>query len=173
MTNFAILNVQALMGLTAYVLVYWNFLRPGLQAQSFERAVLPLLIVNIFRFLGLTFLVTGQLDPSLPRDALELIAYGDFAASICALLAALALTTGSRLSTPLVALYSVVGIADLMMVFPTALGAGVFEAPMGAMWLTVGLFAPVIVLSHVYIAYRLVLHLRGRTTRALAGAISA
>lgn len=173
MNNFVILNIQALMGLTAYVLIYWNVLRPWLQAQPFERAVLPLLIVNIFRFLGLTFLVTGQLDPSLPRDALELIAYGDFAASICALLAALALTAGSRLATPLVVLYSVVGIADLMMVFPTALGAGVFDVSMGAMWLTVGLFAPVIVLSHVYIAYRLVLHLRGRTTGALAGARSA
>ena len=122
MNNFVILNIQALMGLTAYFLVYWNFLRPWLQTQTFERAVLPLLVLNIFRFLGLTFLVTGQLDSSLSRDALELIAYGDFAASICALLAALALTTGSRLATPLVALYSVVGIADLMMVFPTALG---------------------------------------------------
>ncbi len=160
------------MGLNAYFLIYWNFLRPRLQALPFERAVLPLLIVNIFRFLGLTFLVTGQLDPSLSRDALELIAYGDFAASICALLAALALTTGSRVATPLVALYSVVGIADLMMVFPTALGAGVFEVSMGAMWFTVGLFAPVIVLSHVYIAYRLVLHLRGRTTTAPAGLAS-
>ena len=172
MNNFVILNIQALMGLTAYFLVYWNFLRPRLQALPFERAVLPLLIVNIFRFLGLTFLVTGQLDPSLPRDALELIAYGDFAASICALLATIALTTGSRLATPLVALYSVVGIADLMMVFPTALGAGVFEVSMGAMWLTVGLFAPVIVLSHVYIAYRLVLHLRGRQTPAHADALA-
>ena len=172
MNNFVILNIQALMGLTAYFLVYWNFLRPWLQAQTFERAVLPLMLVNIFRFMGLTFLVTGQLDPSLSRDALELIAYGDFAASICALLAAIALTTGSRLATPLVALYSVVGIADLMMVFPTALGAGVFEVSMGAMWLTVGLFAPVILLSHVYIAYRLVLHLRGHTTGAQAGALS-
>ncbi|GAB5536153.1 MAG: hypothetical protein Rubg2KO_24020 [Rubricoccaceae bacterium] len=169
MTNFVILNVQALMGLAAYFLVYWVFLRPWLQSQPFERAVLPLLIVNVFRFLGLTFLVTGQLDPSLSRGALELIAYGDFAAAICALLAALALTAGSRLATPLVALFSVVGIADLMMVFPTALGAGVFEASMGAMWLTVGLFAPVIVLSHVYVAYRLALHLRGRSTAVLAG----
>jgi len=168
MNNFVILNIQASMGLIAYFLIYWNFLRPRLQARAFERAVLPLIMVNIFRFLGLTFLVTGQLDPSLPRDALELIAYGDFAASIGALLAAIALTTGSRLATPLVALYSVVGIADLMMVFPTALGAGVFEVSMGAMWLTVGLFAPVIVISHVYIAYRLVLHLRGQTPGAHA-----
>ena len=130
------------------------------------------MVVNIFRFLGLTFLVTGQLDPSLSRDTLELIAYGDFAASICALLAAIALTTDSRLATPLVALYSVVGIVDLMMVFPTALSAGVFEVSMGAMWLTVGLFAPVILLSRVYIAYRLILHLRGRTTGASTGALA-
>ena len=172
MNNFVILNIQALMGLTAYFLLYRTLLRPWFQARSFQQAVLPLMILNIFRFLGLTFLVTGQLDPSLPRGALELIAYGDFAASVCALLAALALTAGSRLATPLVALYSVVGIADLMMVFPTALGAGVFEVSMGAMWLTVGLFAPVIVLSHIYIAYRLVLHLRGRTIQAPVGALA-
>ena len=162
MNNFIILNVQAAMGLTAYFLIYWNYLSPRLRRQPFQQAVLPLMIVNIFRFLGLTFLVTGQLDASLPREPLELIAYGDFAASICALLSTLALTTRSRLATPLVALYSVVGIGDLIMVFPTAIGAGVFDVSMGAMWLTIGLFAPVILLSHVYIAYRLVLHLRGR-----------
>ncbi len=166
MSNFIILNIQALMGLTAYFLIYWTYLRPRLQRLPFHQAVLPLLIVNIFRFLGLTFLVTGQLDASLPQGPLELIAYGDFAASICALVASLALTVRSRFATSLVALFSVVGIADLFMVFPTAMGAGVFDASMGAMWLTVGLFAPVIVLSHVYIAYRLVLHLRGRTIGA-------
>lgn len=163
MNNFVILNIQTLMGLAAYFLIYCNFLRPRLQALPFQRAVLPLLIVNVFRFLGLTFLVTGQLDASLPRGPLEVIAFGDFAAAICALVASVALTTRSRLATPLVALFSVVGIADLIMVFPTAIGAGVFEVSMGAMWLTVGLFAPVIVLSHLYIAYRLVLHLRGRS----------
>jgi hypothetical protein len=166
MSNFIILNIQALMGMAAYFLIYRTYLRPRLQRLPFHDAVLPFLIVHIFRFLGLTFLVTGQLDASLPRGPLELIAYGDFAASICALMAALALTVRSRAATPLVALFSVVGIADLIMVFPTAMGAGVFDAPMGAMWLTIGLFAPIILLSHVYIAYRLVLHLRGRMTGA-------
>ncbi len=166
MSNFVILNLQALMGMTAFFLIYWNYLRPRLQSLPFQKAVLPLMIVNIFRFLGLTFLVTGQLDASLPRGPLEVIAYGDFAASICALLASVALTAGSRLATPLVILYSVVGIADLIMVFPTAIGAGVFDVSMGAMWLTIGLFAPVILLSHIYIGYRLVLHLRGRTAAA-------
>ena len=69
MNNFVILNIQALMGLTAYFLIYWNFLRPLAPGLPFERAVLPLMIVNIFRFMGLTFLVTGQLDP-LCREAL-------------------------------------------------------------------------------------------------------
>lgn len=38
------------MGLTAYVLVYWIFLRPWFQNQTCERAVLPLMALNIFRF---------------------------------------------------------------------------------------------------------------------------
>ena len=47
------------------------------------------------------------------------------------------------------------GLAYLAGIGPIAMGNEFFEKGIGAMWLTIGTFAPAIIVSHVYIAYRL------------------
>lgn len=155
MQNVIHLTIQLVMSVSAYTLLYRIYLRPWLQTKAFEQAVLPFLILHIFRFLGLNLLVTGQVDPAVPREALQIMAYGDLASGICALLATLAIVTHSGLKRPLVWLFSMVGIADFFVIGPTAWNAGVLFHSIGTMWFLMSTFAPVLALTHIYILSRL------------------
>ena len=90
------------------------------------------------------------------------MAWGDFASGVSALLAAIAVHHRWSIATALVALFSLVGIGDLVTVGYTAINAGVFFADIGTMWFVLVLYAPAMLLAQIYIAYRLVQHLLGK-----------
>jgi hypothetical protein len=162
MSNLVILNLQYLVALATYVVIFRIYLQPWFKSQPFATAVLPLLLLHAFRYLGLTLMVPGQIDPVVSRDALQIMAWGDFASGVAALLAAIAIHHRWSSATTLVALFSLIGIGDLIVVGFTATAAGVFFADMGAMWFVNVIYAPVMLLSQIYVAYRLVLKFRGR-----------
>lgn len=158
MSNLLILNIQATMAVCIYVLIYRVYLRDWFNARDFGAAVLPLLILHSFRYLGLTMLVTGQMAPEIPRDALQIMAYGDFAAGFTALIAAIAIACKLKTGSLLVFVFTIVGVADLIIVGPTAFNAGVFDADIGIMWFLLVVYAPSLLLSHIYIILRLRSH---------------
>ena len=161
MSNLIILNLQFVMALGAYVVIYRIYLQRWFASQPFGKAVLPLLLLHVFRYLGLTLIVPGQIDSSVSMDALQVMAWGDFASGVCALLAAIAVHHRWSVATALVGLFSLVGIGDLIAVGITAIKAGVFFADIGTMWFILVLYAPVMLLAQIYVAYRLVRHLGG------------
>jgi hypothetical protein len=160
MNDFGYLAIQFSMAIAVYLLIFRTYLQPWFEMRDFDAAVMPLLMVHVFRYLGLALLVTGQVDEAVSRDALSIMAYGDLASGVCALLAVIAISAGSRFVVPLVVLFSIVGIADLITIGPTALNAGVIVSPIGTMWFFLVIFAPILLLSHIYILYRLVRHFR-------------
>lgn len=89
--NWIILGSQSTVGLVVYTLIFFWCVQPSLSKLPFEKAVLPLLLLHVFRFAGFALLVVGQVDPSLPRQVMSAIAYGDLLAGISALIAAIAL----------------------------------------------------------------------------------
>lgn len=163
MSNLLILNLQCLVALGTYVVIFRIYLQPWFQAQPFRTAVLPLLLLHAFRYLGLTLMVPGQIDDAIALEALQIMAWGDFASAVSALLAAVAVHHRWSVSTALVALFSLISIGDLILVGYTATNAGLFFADIGTMWFLLVLYAPAMLLAQVYIAYRLVNHLRGGT----------
>ncbi len=165
MNSLIILNIQAVMCLTAILVIYFTYLRPWFAAQPFGPAVLPGLLVHSFRFVGLTMLVNGQIDPELPRRSIQLMAFGDLAAAVTALAAAIAVATKSKMATPLVAVFVVVGGVDFAIAIPTGLNAGVFESYLGGMWIVIQYYVPLVLLTQIYITYRLITHLRGATSK--------
>ncbi len=64
MPPLLVLNLQVLVALGAYTVLYRIYLRPWFRAQPFAQAVLPLLILHAFRYLGFTLLAPGQIDPT-------------------------------------------------------------------------------------------------------------
>ena len=158
MSNLIIINIQVLSAICIYLLIYKVYLRDWFNSRDFGAAVLPLLILHSFRYLGLGLIVDGQIAQEVPREALQIMAYGDFASAVAALLAAIAIAAKSQKGPHMVFLFSVIGIADLMVVGPTAYNAGIFNADIGTMWLILVTLAPALVLSHIYILLRLKSH---------------
>lgn len=161
MSNLVILNFQYLMAFGTYFVIYRIYLRKWFNAQPMHAAVLPLLLLHAFRYLGLTLLVPGQMDPSLPMDGLRVMAWGDYVSGVAALLAAIAIHHRWPIATAMVGLFMLVGFGDFIVVGYTAANIGVFLADMGTMWFVNVIYAPLLLLSQIYIAYRLVLHLTG------------
>ena len=166
MNNLIILNIQVVSAICVYLLIYKVYLRDWFNARNFGAAVLPLLILHSFRYLGLGLIVDGQIAPRVPREALLIMAYGDFAAAVAALLAAIAIATKSKIGSLMVLLFSVIGIADLIAVGPIAYKAGVFTADIGTMWFILVTLAPALLLTHIFIAYRLYSHFKACLTKA-------
>ncbi|MBK7894556.1 MAG: hypothetical protein WAS33_30920 [Candidatus Promineifilaceae bacterium] len=156
MNNWIILGVQSTIGLIVYALVFFWYVQPALSKLSFERAVAPMLLLHVFRFTGLTLLVIGQVDPSVPQAALSAIAYGDLLAGMSALLAVLALRGRSALAVPLIWLFTIIGFADLVNVGRIAVNLDLFNHAVGVMWLVAIWYFPTILIAHVYIVYRLI-----------------
>ncbi len=77
MNNWIILGGQSTIGLVVYALIFFWYVQPSLSKLPFEKAVLPMLLLHVFRFAGFTLLVVDQVDPSISREALSAIAYGD------------------------------------------------------------------------------------------------
>jgi len=70
--------------------------------------------VHAFRYLGMTLLVPGMVDPKLPREVLFNTAYGDLLAAALALASVVALRSNWRVAVPLVWVFSTWGFADLL-----------------------------------------------------------
>lgn len=160
MNNTIYLIIQTTMGLIAYGFILKFYVAPKLKDKEFGPAILPFLILHIFRYLGLVLLVQGQIDPSVSRDALAVMAYGDLASGVCALAAAFAISKNLSFATPLVILFTFVGIIDFILVSISAAMAGIVDAEIGTMWFMMVIFAPALLITQLYIAYRLLLHLR-------------
>lgn len=161
MSNIVILNLQYMMAFGTFIVIYRIYLRQWFKSRPMHAAVLPLLLLHAFRYLGLTLIVPGQMDPALSLDGLSVMAWGDYASGTAALLAAIAIHHRWSIATAMVAIFTLVGIGDFIVVGYTAANIGVFFADMGTMWFVNVIYAPTLLLSQIYIAYRLTMHLSG------------
>src|SRR5260370_25226665 len=89
------------------------YLLPSLGGMWREQAFTALLIPNIFRFIGLCFLVSGVVAASPPRAFAAPVAYGDLIAAILAVIATLALYGGRSWAIPGVWVFNVLCTLDL------------------------------------------------------------
>jgi hypothetical protein len=118
------------------------YLWPWLQTLDRNDALLPLVVLHTFRFVGLSFLVPGVVSPSLPSAFAVPAAFGDLGAAILALAASVALVRRWSPAIVLVWLFNLWGTADLLFAFyqgvfgvrldPRALGAAFFIPTVGA-----------------------------------------
>src|SRR5258708_37109136 len=113
----AVFGLSVLMGFVAFAIVTKIYLLPPLRVMRREHALTALLIPNIFRFIGLCFLVPGVVAASLPRAFAAPAAYGDLIAAILAAIATLALYGGRSWAIPVVWVFNVWGTLDLLLGF--------------------------------------------------------
>lgn len=106
--------MQTLMSVCIVSLLVMWYVWPALLKLSRNDAFIPLLWVHVFRYVGMTILVKGMIDPKIPEEFLSHGAYGDLLAAGLALVSIFALRGNWRLAIPLVWVANVFGIADLL-----------------------------------------------------------
>jgi hypothetical protein len=87
---------------------------PALAKHSRNSALIPLLFVHVPRYVGMTLLVAGMVDPTLPREFRSSAAYGDLLEAALALASIFALRSNWRIAIPLVWVANTWGFVDLL-----------------------------------------------------------
>jgi hypothetical protein len=90
---------------------------PWLGAMERDRAMTVMIAPHMFRFIGLSFLVTGVVSPSLPSQFAVPAAYGDSVAGVLAIIATAALARRVPWATAAVWAFNVWGAADLLFAY--------------------------------------------------------
>jgi hypothetical protein len=144
--------VQALFGISvAFGFVAWGivialYVWPQLPGRSRIEALKPLLVLHGFRFIGLSFLVSGVVSPDLPATFARDAAFGDIVAAILALSALAALH--SRAGIALVWVFNIWRTLDLLNAFYQANGAGLLAGQLGAAYFIPTAIVPLLLITH-------------------------
>lgn len=142
----------ALFGISiAFSFVAWGFFTahvvwPALSGRSRIDALRPLLMLHAFRFIGLSFLITGVVSPVLPATFAFDAAYGDLAAAALALLSLAALR--SNFGIPLVWIFNVWGTFDLLNAFYHGNAGALQPGQLGAAFFIPTAIVPFALITH-------------------------
>jgi hypothetical protein len=87
MDEFLLFGLSVALGFCAWGYVCFHYVWPTINQRSLASAARPILVLHLFRFVGLSFLVTGVVGPTLPRAFATPGAFGDLFAVVLAWLA--------------------------------------------------------------------------------------
>ena len=122
----ALFGLSVLLSFCAFGIVTIVYILPRLRVMGQEDAITALVVTHSFRFIGLSFLVPGVVSPSLPPAFAMPAAYGDLAAAILAMIAALALSIRTSWAISVVWMFNVWGAVDLLYaVYQGQIGIGI------------------------------------------------
>lgn len=127
------------------------YLWPAIKDLAPKSALTPLLLYACLRVNGLMFLMPGLVSPELPRAFAVPTAHGDLAAAMLALFALRPLRTGSAMALPMVWLFNVVGLLDLVYANISTFKDHVDPTYLGVSYYLAVLNVPAMVVVHVVI----------------------
>ena len=156
MDNVTIFWMQILASVFVFGIVAVLYVWPYLTKLSRNSALIPLLFVHVFRYVGMTLLVAGMIDPKLPREFLSSAAYGDLLAAALALASNFALRSNWRFAVPLVWVANTWGFADLLNALRSVLQVNLPSFNLGTIWYIYTFYGPLVVVSHLMIFWILI-----------------
>jgi hypothetical protein len=157
MTTQQVFGLQVVLSFVVYGLVAKWYLSPRLASLPLPAALQPLLVLHAFRHLRMVFLVPTVVGPALPASFAVPAAYGDLLAGLLALAAILALRGRSPIGIPLVWLFSVVGLLDLINAFYQGLSN---DVQLSSAYYIPTFIVPALVITHLMIIRMLLRHPR-------------
>jgi hypothetical protein len=160
MSPTALLGVQFTFSLVLFSLVAKWYIWPALNALPTGTALAPLFLVHALRYLPSSAFAPGQVDPRVPRTAMEAIAYGDLASAVVALVAAVLLYY--RWGGAVIVAWIVNLVTSLDWLYAGYLAASnqLVSYPLGGNWYIINYYVPVIGVVHLMIFARLIRDLR-------------
>ena len=136
------------------VAVWWVW--PSLIKLPRNSALVPLIFVHAFRYVGMTLLVTGMVDPGIPLGFRDNAAYGDLVTAALALASIAALRSNWRVGIPLVWIFNTWGFVDLLNGVRGLLQLNVPSYNLATFWYVYTFYAPAVLVSHLLIFWILV-----------------
>lgn len=145
-------GVTVAFGFLAWSVFAVQYIWPAISQRDRVEAVRPILVLHGFRYIGMLFLIPGVVSPQLAATPFARdVAYGDLVTAVLALIALAALRT--KLGTPLIWVFNLVGTADLLNAFyqgarislaqtPGLLSAGYFIPILGV---------PLLLVTHIVV----------------------
>jgi len=151
MNSVSIFWMQLVLSCVVCVIVAAWYVWPYLTKLSRNSALIPLLFVHVFRYLGMTLLVPGMVDPKLPREVLFNTAYGDLLAAALALASIVALRSNWRIGVLLAWVFNTWGFADPLNALRGVLQVNLPSFNLGSIWYIYTFYAPLVIVSHLMI----------------------
>jgi hypothetical protein len=143
--------VSATVSLLSFTLIASRYVVPRLSKQPYVQALLPLVLLNVFRTEGFVFLLPQVMGGALPSDFAVPAAYGDVSTAVLALLTALVLWLRPGLALPLVWLLNIVGFADLLFAIYNGTVVGFPYFHVGVAWFIPTVYVPLLLVNHVVV----------------------
>jgi len=145
MDPFQIFGLQIAMSFLTWGLLARWYVAPRLAAMPWPDALMPLLFVHAFRYVGMVFLVPTMVKSPLPPAFADPVAYGDLAASVLAFAAIFAVRARSGAAIPLAWIANVVGAVDLLNAYYRGL---TLQPDVGAAYYIPAFIVPALFVTH-------------------------
>lgn len=149
MNSVAIFWMQLLMSVAIFGTVAAWYVWPALIKLSRSSALTALLFVQVFRYVGMTELVAGMVDPNLPTEFRTSAAYGDLLEAALAFASIFALRGAWRIAIPMVWLTNTWGFLDLLNGLRGVLQVNVPSFNLATLWYVYTFYAPVVLIAHL------------------------
>ena len=151
MTPFVIGNIQFTLSLIVYSCIAVWYVFPALKEKEWNKAVVPLLLVHVFRYGPLTLLMPGQVSSEAPLDVAQTIAYGDLLSGVLALIAAIIVWNKISGAKLVVWLFTIIGFGDVVIASVKGIGAGLLNLDMGFNLYILNFYVPMLIITHILI----------------------
>ncbi len=156
MNSVTIFWMQLFTSVFVFGIVAVWYVWPSLTKISRSSALTLLLFVHVPRYVGMTLLVTGMVDPKLPIEFLSSAAYGDLLEAALAFASIFALRSNWRVAIPLVWVANTWGFVDLLNGVRGVLQLNVPSFNLATLWYVYTFYAPLVVVSHLTIFWILI-----------------
>lgn len=154
--NFVVFGLQMTLSILAFALIAAWFVAPRLAKLPLHDALLPLVMVHLFRYVALTLITPSQVSDKLPDTAAHLIAYGDVASSILAFIAAIFLRYRLPGAILVTTLFATVSLADLVDAFIQGIGSNFSSFHLGFNWYVITFYVPALIVTNIMVIALLV-----------------
>jgi len=142
---------QFILSVAAFGLIARPMVRPWLDTLDVRTVLMILLLPHAFRHIGLSFLVSGLVTDDIPTFFAVTAGYGDLLSALLAMGALLALQRQGAIAVPLIWIFSVVGIVDLVNALRQAEAVMHFQSS----WYIPTFIVPLLLITHAMIVARL------------------
>lgn len=134
-----------------FALIAKWYLWPGMRDRAPKSALPPFLLYACLRVNGLMFLMPGLVSPELPRAFAVPTAYGDLTATMLALLALACVRAENVAAIPVLWVFNVVGLLDLIYANISTFKDQVDPIYLGVSYYLAVLNVPAMIVVHILI----------------------